>query len=142
LRRPAPLLLLAATLALSDSVRAASWIFVSNEKSGTVTLIDGATNRVTGTIAVGARPRGIQPSPDGRHVYVAVSDKADRSREAIVEIEAASRRISARYRCGTDPEQLAVSPDGSRLYVSNEDASTASVIWMRRPATRLCASSR
>jgi YVTN family beta-propeller protein len=48
-------------------------IFVSNEKSDDVTVIDGASLKVTGTIPVGRRPRGIHASPDGKHLYVALS---------------------------------------------------------------------
>jgi hypothetical protein len=36
------------------------WVCVSNEKSGEVTII-------------GKRPRGIHVSPDGKHLYVALS---------------------------------------------------------------------
>src|ERR1700722_13353928 len=48
-------------------------IYVSNEKSGDVTVINGSDNRVLGTIPVGKRPRGIHASPDGKTVYVALS---------------------------------------------------------------------
>src|SRR5450755_1178294 len=48
-------------------------IFVSNEKSGDVTVIDGSDLKVVATIPVGKRPRGIQSSPDGKTVYVALS---------------------------------------------------------------------
>jgi YVTN family beta-propeller protein len=48
-------------------------IFVTNEKSGDLTIIDGAENKVLATIPVGKRPRGIRVSPDGSTVYVAVS---------------------------------------------------------------------
>src|ERR1700691_3137110 len=37
-------------------------IWVSNEKSGDVALIDGGTNQVIGSIPVGKRPRGIHAS--------------------------------------------------------------------------------
>src|SRR3954454_22566684 len=49
------------------------WVCVSNERSGSVTLIDGATGQAIETIPVGKRPRGIHPSPDGRYLYVALS---------------------------------------------------------------------
>src|ERR1700742_952344 len=52
---------------------AAYQIFVSNERSGDVTIIDGADFKVVGTIPVGKRPRGIHASPDGKTVYVALS---------------------------------------------------------------------
>ncbi len=54
-------------------------IFVSNEKSGDVTVIRGGTGDAAGvfevvaTIPVGKRPRGIHASPDGRTLYVALS---------------------------------------------------------------------
>src|SRR6476646_9672764 len=45
-------------------------VFVSNERSGDVTVIDGATDTVVGTFPVGKRPRGIHATPDGRRVFV------------------------------------------------------------------------
>src|SRR5689334_5968952 len=48
-------------------------IFVTNEKSGDLTVINGTDFKVTGTIHAGKRPRGIQASPDGKTVYVALS---------------------------------------------------------------------
>jgi YVTN family beta-propeller protein len=48
-------------------------IFVTNEKSGDLTVINGADFTVAGTIPVGKRPRGIHVSPDGKTVYVALS---------------------------------------------------------------------
>jgi DNA-binding beta-propeller fold protein YncE len=38
-----------------------------------VTIIDGGTFKVVGTVAAGKRPRGIHSSPDGKSVYVALS---------------------------------------------------------------------
>src|SRR5690606_6546130 len=49
-------------------------IYVSNERSGDVSVIDAATRKVVRTIEVGSRPRGIHLSPDGRRLYVALSD--------------------------------------------------------------------
>src|SRR5271155_4814302 len=48
-------------------------VFVSNEKSGKLTVIDGADFKVTATITAGKRPRGIHASPDGKTLYVALS---------------------------------------------------------------------
>lgn len=48
-------------------------IFVSNERSGDVTVIDGADLKVIRTVPVGKRPRGIHTSADGKSVYVALS---------------------------------------------------------------------
>ena len=48
-------------------------VFVTNEKSGNLTVIDGATLQVSATVPVGKRPRGVHASPDGKTLYVAVS---------------------------------------------------------------------
>src|SRR5438128_5470459 len=51
-------------------------LFVSNEKSNDVSVIDVSSAeqpRAMATIPVGKRPRGIQISPDGQRVYVALS---------------------------------------------------------------------
>ena len=48
-------------------------VFVTNETSGDLSIIDGATLEVIGTVPLGKRPRGIHASPDGKTIYVALS---------------------------------------------------------------------
>ena len=48
-------------------------VFVTNEQSGDLTVIDAATNAVVVTAPLGKRPRGIQAGPGGRFLYVALS---------------------------------------------------------------------
>src|SRR5579871_1347707 len=62
-------------LAVSTHASAAApyQIFVSNEHSGDVTVIDGGSLKAIATFPVGKRPRGIHASPDGKTVYVALS---------------------------------------------------------------------
>jgi PQQ-dependent catabolism-associated beta-propeller protein len=101
---------------------------VSNERSGTVSVIDTATNKVVSTLKVGSRPRGIHVN--GNRVFVALSDTARQAQstaDAILAFDLAGRRILGRYDAGSDPEQFAVSRDGSTLFTSNEDAGTASI---------------
>jgi len=63
-----------ALLAASATANASPYeIFVSNEKSGDITVISSADFKVVATIPAGKRPRGIHASPDGRSVYVALS---------------------------------------------------------------------
>src|SRR2546426_4790373 len=49
-------------------------VFVTNEKSDNVTVIEAATRKVIKSIPVGKRPRGVAVSPDGRRVYVTNSN--------------------------------------------------------------------
>ena len=131
-------------------------IYVSNEVSGDVTIINGGDNQVLGVIPVGKRPRGIHPSPDGKTVYVALSGtpisappqldakgnpifqkggdddddavKADKSADAIGVVDVAQRKLTRKISAGSDPEEFSISKDGAKLYASNEDVKTASVI--------------
>src|SRR5690349_4660858 len=48
-------------------------VFVSNEHSGDVTVVDGATDEVVATFSVGKRPRGIHAAPDGKRLFVTLS---------------------------------------------------------------------
>jgi YVTN family beta-propeller protein len=67
------LLIASAAVPAPANAAAAYQIFVTNERSGDITIIDGGDFKVVATIPVGKRPRGIHPSPDGRTVYVALS---------------------------------------------------------------------
>src|SRR6266566_4978692 len=51
-------------------------VWVSDEKSGEVTVIDGHSQKAVQTIAASPRPRGIHAGPDGKFVYVALSGTA------------------------------------------------------------------
>src|SRR5206468_2085788 len=116
-------------------------VYVTNEASGDVTVIDAATDGVLATIPVGKRPRGIQVSPDGTTVYVALSGSplagpdvrkalvpGNKEADGIGIIDPLRNKLIRILPGGSDPEQLVVSRDGTRLYVANEDASLASVV--------------
>ena len=47
-------------------------IFVTNEASGDLSVIDAATQTVVATAPLGKRPRGIKVSPDHKSLYVAL----------------------------------------------------------------------
>ncbi|MCU1348018.1 MAG: hypothetical protein JWO56_1048, partial [Acidobacteria bacterium] len=107
---------------------AADTVFITNERGGTITIIDSATDKVTGSIALPVRPRGM--ATDGKLLYVAVShfrDKPHSRPDEIVVLDIASRKIVRRIFGGTDPEGVALSPDGRRLVIANEDAGTATI---------------
>ena len=113
----------------------AGFVFVSNEASHSISVMDAATDRVIATIAVPSRPRGIQATRDGRFVFVALSEdtivRGSKRRDAIAVIDPIRRTMVRQLRSGTDPEQFAITPDGSTIYASNEDAGTASAIDVR-----------
>ncbi|MBU2358048.1 MAG: hypothetical protein KKB02_03830, partial [Alphaproteobacteria bacterium] len=62
-----------ALLALIASPAVADEIWVTNERDDTISVIDASTLRVTRTIPVGERPRGITFAHDFSVVYVCAS---------------------------------------------------------------------
>src|SRR2546428_9615365 len=64
----------AAALGLTAHAKSPSYfVYVSNERSGDVSVIDGATDGVVATFGVGKRPRGMHATPDGRRILVTLS---------------------------------------------------------------------
>ena len=96
-------------------------IFVTNEKSNTMSVIDAETLKVEHTIDVGDRPRGIGLSPDSSELYVAISEE-----NKIVVLDPNSLKILRDFEAGSDPETFGVHPNGN-IYISNEDDAKASV---------------
>jgi YVTN family beta-propeller protein len=127
-------------------------VYVSNETSGDVSVIDGDRLAVTQTFAVGKRPRGIGLTPDGSRLLVAVSGsprmgpgadperarniKADKSADGIVVIDPTTGRALKKLSVGSDPEEFSLSRDGKRVFVANEDTAEAS-FWEIESGKRL-----
>ncbi len=96
-------------------------VFVTNEKSNNISVINAETLVIEDTINVGDRPRGIGLSPDSSELYVAISEE-----NKIVVIDPNSLEILRDFEAGSDPETFAVHPNGN-IYISNEDDAKASV---------------
>lgn len=104
--------------------------YVSNEYGASISVIDVATDTVIGNIVLTrrpgeVRPRGMAVSPDGRTIYVALSDfnpRVETKEDKVVAIDVASNQVVAEYRVGTNPERVALSPDGTQLWAANENA--------------------
>jgi YVTN family beta-propeller protein len=117
-------------------------VYVTNERSGTLSVIDGASSKVTATVALGKRPRGLKISPDGKLLYVALSGSpsagpgvdesklppADKGADGIGVVDLATLKLVRVLRGVSDPEQLAVSRDGKRLYIASEDTGQAIIL--------------
>jgi YVTN family beta-propeller protein len=140
-------------LAAADAASAQPYAYVTNEKSGDVSVIDTVTNTVTSTIEVGKRPRGIRIRGDGKVVFVALSGSpiappgvderklppADKSADGIGVIDLESLRLREKIESGSDPEDFSLSKDDQFLYASNEDEAAVSIIELatRKPVAKL-----
>src|SRR5947208_3756831 len=130
-----------AVMCLAKAESTSYLVFVSNERSGDVSVIDGATDDVVATFKVGKRPRGIHGTPDGTRVFVTLSGSprvapgvdenrapADKSTDGLGVIDPVTRKLIDRWHVGSDPEQFAISKDGKFAFIANEDDATASIV--------------
>jgi YVTN family beta-propeller protein len=92
--------------------RAGAFAYVSNERAGTVTVIDTRTDKVVSTIPVGARPRGIRVSPDNKLIYIALSYPSNKreGEDKIAAIDVASEKIVEKIDVGERPRALRREP--------------------------------
>lgn len=116
-------------------------LYVTNETSGDLTVIDGASKEVLSTVPLGKRPRGIKADPKGGRLFVALSGSPrtppwvdesevpppDKSADGIGIVDLKTGEVERIIRGVSDPEQMAVSADGKRLYIASEDTGTAVV---------------
>src|SRR5439155_10465629 len=116
-------------------------VFVSNERSGDVTVIDGDNDEVVANLMVGKRPRGIHATTDGKRVFVTLSGSprmapgvdenrapADKRADGLGVIDPAAHKLIDHWHIGSDPEQFAISRDGKFAFIANEDNASASIV--------------
>lgn len=117
-------------------------IYVTNERSGDLTVIDSSTLQVTATVPLGKRPRGIHASPDGRFLYIALSGSPiagpgvdesklpppDKTADGIGVFDVQQNKLVRMIPCGSDPENFDITKDGRTIIVSNEDDAKASFV--------------
>jgi|ERR1700687_1235672 len=117
-------------------------VYVTNERSGDLTIIDSANNEVVATVPLGKRPRGIHASLDGKTIYVALSGSAiagpgidesklpppDKKADGIGVFDVGANKLVKVIASGSDPEEFDLSKDGKLIYISNEDAAAASIV--------------
>lgn len=101
----------------------AETVYVSDEQAHVIHVLRGPDWHVESRIPVGKRPRGLALSPDGHHLYVAVSDD-----DRIDIVDLASKKVIGHLPSGPDPERFALSRDGRRMYVANEDDAKVSFV--------------
>ncbi|HKE24184.1 MAG TPA: cytochrome D1 domain-containing protein [Bryobacteraceae bacterium] len=135
------LLLSAALLAGCGSSGPEYRVYISNEASGDLTVIDPGRMEAVETVALGKRARGIHSSADGKWILVALSGSPfappgvdestlpppDHTADGIGIFDIAQNKMLRKVPGGSDPEQFAVGKDGT-VYISNEDAAGVSFV--------------
>lgn len=92
--------------------RTTNRVYVSRLFSDSVTVIDGVSNTVLGTVSVGSYPRSISINEKSNRVYVANSNGG-----SVSVIDGGSNAVITTINVGTGPTGLAVNPITNRIYV-------------------------
>ena len=92
-------------------------VYISNEGSGDLTVIDPGTMAATATVAIGKRARGIHSSADGKLIFLALSGSPfappgvdestlpppDKSADGIGVFDIAANKMLRKVPGGSDP---------------------------------------
>lgn len=122
-------------------------VYVADEDAGTVSVLDAASFKKVGSIAVGQGPHNVQVAPDGKLVWVttngqpvtAMGNTANQhmgksGHEAMTAvgevwaIDTATDAVVAKVPVGAHPAHVVVSGDSRFAYVTNGVANTVSVV--------------
>jgi YVTN family beta-propeller protein len=97
-------------------------IYIANEGSANVTVIDGATNATT-TVSTGSHPVSVAVNPLTNKIYVANGTSA-----SVTVIDGATNTVTATVTVGLNPCCVAVNPITNIIYVASEHDNNVTVI--------------
>jgi YVTN family beta-propeller protein len=98
-------------------------IFVANEGSDSLSVIDGRTNTVVDTVPVGSHPLAVGVNPTTNRVYV-----ANYNADSLSVIEGATNTVMATVAVGRYPYGVGVNGATNRIYVANQASNSVSVV--------------
>ena len=90
-------------------------LFIANEDSGTLTVLNVARGQIEKSVPVGKEPEGVRLSPGGRLIGV-TSEEGN----AVYWVDSNSLSVLGSVTVGKRPRDLAFSPDGKLAYVTGE----------------------
>ena len=111
---------------VNNNPASASSANAGNFTTGSVSVINTATNTVSTTIQVGMNPVAIAITPDGSKIFVvnSYSQKAQldptSTTGTISVISTSTNTVTATINTGFDPFGIAISPDGTKAFILND----------------------
>jgi YVTN family beta-propeller protein len=109
--------------AVCGGPEAAPFAYITNELSGSVSVIDTATNGVVATVPVGAAPIGVAVNPSGTRVYVGLGGA-----NSVAVVDASTNTVVASIPVTGNPTGIAINPSGTRVYATTLFSNNVSVI--------------
>lgn len=97
-------------------------LFVSNEETAEMSVLDLVSGTIRAKVAVGREPEGVSVRPDGNAVYV--TSEGD---SAVFAIDTHSLDLLARIPTGARPRAVAFSKDGATGFVTCENGGAVTV---------------
>jgi uncharacterized repeat protein (TIGR02543 family) len=98
-------------------------VYVANESSGTVSVINGSTNTVKSTITVGSGAADVAYDAANGDVYVANSTSG-----TVSVINGSTNTVKSTIPVGTQPYGVAYDATNGDVYITNSSSNTVSVI--------------
>ena len=98
-------------------------VYCANWGSGTVTVIDGATNKFLATVVAGSSPNALCHNPRNNMVYCANFDG-----HSVTVIDGATDKVIASVPAGMQPHDLCYNPTNNKVYCANRGDTTVAVI--------------
>ncbi len=105
-----------------------TYAYVANDaRSGSLSVIDTATNAVTTSVSVGKYAYGVAVNPVtiGGVTYAYVTNEGAAS---VSVVDTNTNAVTSTVSVGTDPWSVAVNPSGTDAYVTNATSASVSVI--------------
>lgn len=101
-------------------------VYVLNNRSRSISVIDTVHNTVTGEIHLRLRPTAITMSPNGAFAWVTAEDA--RGRGQLLQIDLPARSVIGRLNVGKDPSALQANAAGDRIIVANRKDDSVSIV--------------
>jgi len=99
-------------------------IWVAHRSDGALSIIDTATDKVSGTIALGTKMANrVKFTRDGKRVLV-----SDPPSNQLLVIDVLSRQIIKKIDSEANPEGILIAPDGKRAFVACAGAGKVAVL--------------
>jgi YVTN family beta-propeller protein len=98
-------------------------MYVSNEDSNSISVIDSSSNAVINTIDVGPRPQGFAFNPANNDMYL-----AHEVSNTVSVIDTNTNTVVGTIQVGSDPFAVTFDPSNNHMYITNRVSSTVSVI--------------
>lgn len=94
---------------------AGSRLFVANQKSGTLTVLDAKSGQLLKSVETGAGALGVAFNPANQQIYV-----ANRQAGTVSVVDAKTYAVRANLQTGTFPQTIAIDRKSNLVYVTNK----------------------